>query len=63
MQKKNVVEHHMRSSDEPLRRLLTSLIPDFVPFDEGTTQTQSREDLIDDVFAGLKAITMSMRLM
>jgi hypothetical protein len=63
MQRKNAVEHHRRSKDEPLRELLTSLLPDAVPPEEGIGEAQGREEFLDDIFDGLKEVTMSLRLM
>ncbi|KAI0124655.1 hypothetical protein BJ170DRAFT_467974 [Xylariales sp. AK1849] len=59
----NAVEYHARSKGGPLEELLTAILPSAVPTGEGAGEWQTRQEFIDDVIGGLKAATMSMRLM
>ncbi|ORY56694.1 uncharacterized protein BCR38DRAFT_355489 [Pseudomassariella vexata] len=61
--KKNIVEHHKRSRSENLQGILRVVLPDSVPCDSSPNKLQRREELIEDVFQGIAASTMSLRLM
>ncbi|RKU41667.1 hypothetical protein DL546_004271 [Coniochaeta pulveracea] len=45
-----------------LLKFLTAALPDHVPFDRSGSRTQSRDELIDDVFEGVTAATMAIRI-
>ncbi|KAK9417185.1 hypothetical protein SUNI508_08989 [Seiridium unicorne] len=60
---RNAVEFHKRSDPIEFRSLMTQLLPDSVPLDRDTGERQSRDEFIDDVFAGFACSTMSVRMM
>jgi lysine 2,3-aminomutase len=45
-----------------LLKFLNSVLPDHVPYDRSGTHSQSREELIKDVFEGVTAATMAIRI-
>lgn len=45
-----------------LLKFLNAVLPDSVPYDEEGTQMQTRDELIKDVFDGITAATMSIRI-
>ncbi|KAI1845331.1 hypothetical protein JX266_008641 [Neoarthrinium moseri] len=61
--RKNVIEFHKRTNPDSFRKLLAGLLPDSVPLDRKTGMIQSRDEFIEDVFAGLTTSTMSLRIM
>lgn len=54
---------HQKSDPVEFRRLIGGLVPDFVPVNHETGEEQSRNEFIDDIFAGFGCSTMSVRLM
>ncbi|KAK6071101.1 L-lysine 2,3-aminomutase [Seiridium cupressi] len=56
---RNAVEFHKRSDPIEFRSLMTQLLPDSVPLDRDTGERQSRDEFIDDIFAGFACSTMS----
>ncbi|KAJ4394147.1 hypothetical protein N0V93_003364 [Gnomoniopsis smithogilvyi] len=45
-----------------LWKFLQAVLPDAVPFDRGSLRAQSKESLIEDVFEGVDAATMAIRI-
>lgn len=45
-----------------LNKFLTAVVPDRVPLDVSGEPTQSRDELIEDVFEGMKTATMAIRI-
>lgn len=45
-----------------LLKFLNAVLPDRVPCDDSSSHTQSREELIKDVFDGVTAATMAIRI-
>jgi lysine 2,3-aminomutase len=45
-----------------LHKFLSAVLPDHVPYDRSGPRTQSREELIKDVFDGVTAATMAIRI-
>lgn len=48
--------------ERKLANFLAAVLPDKVPFEEGSDQMQTREDLVADVTDGIKTATMSIRI-
>lgn len=55
-QTKNNVDSHER-----LHQFLNAVVPDEIP-NSGGAGTQSKEQFMDDVYYGMKAATMSLRI-
>lgn len=47
---------------DKLAKFIRSVVPDAVPYDEQRTQTQTRDELVQDVIDGTKEATMAVRL-
>lgn len=45
-----------------LLKFLNAVLPDSVPYDEAGTRMQTRDELIKDVFDGVTAATMAIRM-
>ncbi len=45
-----------------LHAFLQAVLPDEVPYDKSGTRTQTRADFIQDVFDGITAATMAVRM-
>ncbi|KAJ4424812.1 hypothetical protein N0V82_000531 [Gnomoniopsis sp. IMI 355080] len=45
-----------------LWKFLHAVLPDMVPYGKGFVQSQSKEDLIEDIFEGVDASTMAIRV-
>lgn len=45
-----------------LWKFLHAVLPDEVPYDESLLEVQSKEDLIEDIFQGIDAATMAIRV-
>lgn len=45
-----------------LLRFLEAVLPEEVPYEKPSGQTQSRDDFIRDVFEGITAATMAVRM-
>ncbi|ETS86779.1 hypothetical protein PFICI_00607 [Pestalotiopsis fici W106-1] len=60
---RNDIKFHSKSNPHEFRKLIGGLVPDLVPVDKATGRMQSRDEFIDDIFAGLACSTMSVRMM
>lgn len=45
-----------------LLKFLNAVLPDHVPYDGESTQMQTRDELVKDVFDGVTAATMALRV-
>lgn len=45
-----------------LLKFLGATLPEEVPYDKSGTRTQTREEFIKDVFEGITAATMAVRM-
>lgn len=55
----NTIDARTADKGQRLREFLISVLPDQVP---NGTETQSKEQLIDDVFLGIMQSTMAVRI-
>ncbi len=44
------------------KKFLMEVVPDEVPMDKNDSRSQSRDDLISDIFRGISASTMTVRI-
>lgn len=47
---------------EKLHKFLTSVLPEEIPLDQASGTVQSQQDLIADIYAGISAATMALRM-
>lgn len=59
---RNDVQFHRKSDPLQFRSFIGQVVPDFVPLDKVSSRMQSRDEFIDDIFAGLACASMSVRM-
>lgn len=59
---RNDVQFHKKSDPLMFRSFIGQIVPDFIPLDKVSGRMQSRDEFIDDIFAGFACSAMSVRM-